>query len=106
MSKLVICLTTVGEKREAERIARHLVKKKLVACVQLLPGLISFYPWEKKLCRGSEILLLMKTTKAQVSALEKELLKIHPYELPEFVVFPIASGSKKYLDWILQNVKS
>jgi periplasmic divalent cation tolerance protein len=106
MPRAVVCLTTVGSRRDGEKIARYLVTKKLVACVNILPGALSLYIWKKKLCRDREVLLLIKTIPKKVPALEAALRKIHPYELPEFLVLPVLGGSRKYLKWLLEGVKS
>lgn len=103
MKKFVVCLTTVKKGKEGDRIARRLVKRRLVACVNVIPGVVSHYHWEKKLCRDPETILLMKTTTGKVKALEKELLAIHSYELPEFIVLPVVAGSRSYLKWILES---
>ncbi len=100
-----VCLTTVGKRRDAQKIARHLVKKKLAACVNLIPGAVSFYFWKGKFCRDREVLLLMKTTASGCRRLERELKKVHPYKLPEFVALPISHGSGRYLRWIRAAVK-
>ena len=108
MSKLtrhIICLTTAGSLQDGEKIARRLVEKRLAACVNVLPGAVSFYHWKKKLCRDKEAILVIKTVRTKISSLEKDLHKIHPYELPEFIVLPIAEGSRRYLRWIRENVK-
>lgn len=100
MHKYVICLTTVSKSKDAERISRALVQKRLTACVSVLPSSVSFYRWKGKFCRGREFVLLMKTRLSKVRALEKALTAGHPYELPEFVVLPLQGGSRRYLKWI------
>ncbi len=100
MSKFVVCLTTVGKESTAKKIAIFLVRKKLVACVNILPKATSVYSWKGKVCQDREWVLLMKTTQKRVQVLEKQLLQIHPYELPEFVVLPVIGGSQKYLKWV------
>ena len=92
--------------RDGEKIARQLVKKKLVACVNVIPGVASFYYWKKKFCRDREVLLVIKTIRSKLSLLEKELHKIHPYELQEFIALPISGGSRRYLKWIESGVKA
>ncbi len=100
MAKYAVCLTTVPNRKAAERIARSLVTKKLAACVNVIPGVFSFYRWKKKLCCEGEVILLMKTTSSKVKKLENSLKRIHPYKLPEFLTLPIGGGSKAYLKWL------
>jgi periplasmic divalent cation tolerance protein len=104
MNRCVICLTTVAKRKDAERIARHLVDGRFAACVNVLPGLISYYRWKGKACREAEFLLVIKSAASKAKPIEKEILRLHPYELPEFVVLPVAGGSSRYLKWILKNV--
>lgn len=106
MSKYVVCLTTVSKIKDAERIARVLLQKRLAACVTVVSGGLSFYRWKGKTCRDREFVLIMKTVSSKAEALERELGRIHPYELPEFVVLPVAGGSRRYLKWIRSEVKT
>ncbi len=98
--KSVVCLTTTASRQSGEKIANHLVRNRYAACVNIVPGLTSVYYWKKKLCCEPEVLLIIKTLASRVSSVEKALKKIHPYELPEFIVLPIVKGSRAYLDWI------
>jgi periplasmic divalent cation tolerance protein len=102
--KAVVCLTTVAKKRDAERIARRLVEKRLAACVNIVAGLTSHYRWRGKVCRDSEFLLVIKTLASKMKDLEREISKIHPYALPEFVVLALKGGSSRYLAWIVESV--
>lgn len=102
----VICLTTLNNSKKAEKIAGELVRQKLVACVSILPNITSIYSWKNKIEKSREWLLMMKTQKKLVKKLEKVLLDMHPYEVAEFVVLPVESGSKKYLEWILKSTMS
>ena len=100
-----IILVTCASIAEARRIARHVVEKKLVACANSLPGVNSIYRWKGKVERASEVLLLMKTTVARLRQLEKEVKRLHSYEVPEFVVVPIAAGSREYLTWLAKSAR-
>ncbi len=89
----------------ARKLADRILTAKLAACVNLLPAIESHYWWKGKLECSSEVLLLIKTTSAQLKRLRRLVKSHHPYETPEFLALPIESGSKKYLKWIEASVK-
>jgi periplasmic divalent cation tolerance protein len=76
---------------------------RLIACANLVPKIESHYRWRGKIERGTEVLLLLKTTRRRLAALEKLVLAQHPYDTPEFLVLPLRAGSRKYLDWLAEN---
>ncbi len=95
-----LVLVTAPDLKTARSLARAALNKKLVACANLIPKLESHYWWQDKLERSNEVLILFKTTKSKLTALEKLILAKHPYDTPEFIVLPIDSGTPRYLDWI------
>src|SRR5262249_6350175 len=97
-------LSTVGKREDAERIAQALVGERLAACVNVVPGLVSTYRWKGAVEREDELLLVVKTRADKVDALGLRLRALHPYELPEMIVIPIAGGHAPYLAWIAENV--
>ena len=101
--RFCLALTTVSKKSEARNLAQSLIKKKLAACVSLLPIESSFYFWKDRVQAEKEILLLIKTKKSLVPSLKKWVLALHSYELPEFLVLAIQDGHPPYLQWILEN---
>jgi periplasmic divalent cation tolerance protein len=105
MTHRVVC-TTINDPDQAEHIARTLLEARLVACVNVLGPCISLYPWQGKLAREAEYLLLMKTTIACEAAVIARLQELHPYELPEVIVLPIEAGSTAYLNWLAETVQS
>src|SRR5467141_5087770 len=89
-----IVLVTCSTLMEARRIARTVVSKRLAACVNIiLSPAESFYTWKGKLEKAREYLLVMKTTARCLSELEKEVKRLHSYDVPEFIALPIAAGS-------------
>lgn len=84
----------------ADALACALVELRLAACVHLLPGGRSVYRWQGAVERAEETLLLAKTSQARYAALESELRRRHPYELPEIVAVNLACGLPAYLQWI------
>ena len=94
------CLCTCPDAASAARIADALVGERLAACVNVLPGLQSLYRWQGRVERASEVLLLIKTTRARLEALSARLVELHPYELPEVLAVDIAGGLPAYLAWI------
>ena len=96
----IVVFMTAASGEEATRLAEMLVGAHLAACVQILPEMESVYRWEGKVERQSEVLLLVKTTQAKFSDLEREVRALHSYETPEIVAVPITAGSAPYLEWL------
>ena len=96
----LVVLNTCPDSETAGRIAADLVDRKLAACVQVLPGLQSYFHWDGKVDREEEHLLLIKTSSASYPALERRILELHPYELPEIIGVPVSKGLPEYLSWI------
>ncbi len=104
-SDFVIVLTTFPVDKDAEAFAKALVDERLAACVNILPVMRSIYTWQGKTETADERQLLIKTTRAQLAALEARIMQLHPYEIPEFVVLEIAAGSPGYLSWLSASTK-
>ena len=100
MSDKILVLVTVGFLENGEKIARTLVAEQLAACVNIVPGIRSFYRWEGKVTDDTELLLLIKTKAALFDALKERVLALHSYDLPEVVALSIEKGHEPYLDWI------
>lgn len=100
---LSVVLVTAPDLKTARRLARAALKAKLVACVNLVPRIESHYWWQGKMERGNEVLMILKTTRPTLPALEKLILKLHPYDTAEFIVLPLTCGSERYLSWWNQS---
>ena len=96
-----LVLVTCADLPEARKIARAVVEKRLAACVNILTIPVeSIYSWKEKVENTSEHLLLIKTSVKKLAALEKEVLRLHSYDTPEFVAIALESGSAAYLAWL------
>lgn len=98
----LLCLTTCPDFDTAQRIADALVEERLAACVNFLPGMHSTYRWKGKVEHAGEVLLLIKTTRVRMPAVQERIVALHPYELPE-VLSVEAGGLPAYLQWIAQE---
>jgi periplasmic divalent cation tolerance protein len=100
-----VVLVTCGTLSESRKIAHGVVQKKLAACVNvLLSPMSSYYTWKGKLEVAREYLLVMKTTSKRLAELEKEVKRLHSYDVPEFIALAITDGSRTYLSWLQQSV--
>ena len=102
--KYVGVLMTAPDLKTARKLAKAALKARRAACVNLIPNIESHYWWQGGLETGKEVLLIMKTTRARLAALEKLILANHPYDTPEFVVLPMSGGSRRYLAWLAGSV--
>lgn len=100
-----LILSTCASKEEAGRIANALIEARLAACVSTVPGLLSTYRWQDGIETSTEVLLLIKTDAAHVDRVEKLIMNIHSYEVPEFLVLEVAGGSESYLQWLSETLK-
>ena len=106
MTNKIMVLSNCGSAAEARRIARTLVERRLVACVNVLSAPVeSVYRWKGKIETAKEFLLIAKTSRARFKAVERAIRELHNYELPEVIAVPIVAGSPDYLGWIDENVR-
>jgi len=105
MERAVLVYTTWPSLVEAERSGRVLVERRLAACVNILPGMISHYWWQGKLERGEETVALFKTRASLAEPLRQAVKEAHPYETPSIMVMPIESIDGGYYAWILKETE-
>jgi periplasmic divalent cation tolerance protein len=102
--QVIVALSTCPDEATASSLAKTLVTERLATCVNRLPGVTSTYFWDGRLQEDAEILLIIKTTAARQAELEARLKALHPYDLPELVVLPVAGGNEQYLQWVRSGV--
>jgi periplasmic divalent cation tolerance protein len=100
MTDKVLTYTTCSDTKKAEKLANHLLENRIAACVNILPGVKSFYRWQGKIETDAEVLLMIKTSRDLVTEVRRVIEKLHDYDLPELIVVPIIDGSPDYLTWL------
>jgi periplasmic divalent cation tolerance protein len=100
----MLMITTVGDAEQGEAIARELVGRRLAACVNMVPGIRSFYRWQGQICDGGELLLLIKTMASEVEAVTRAIRELHSYDLPEILAFEVSAGEPGFLEWIASSL--
>jgi periplasmic divalent cation tolerance protein len=98
-NKLVLVYTTFADIEQAEKVAKQLVEKKLIACANLMPGMVSVYHWQGKTECGEEVAAYLKTVQDKQQALLDELRVLHPYEVPALIVLEPSYVDPAYLAW-------
>lgn len=88
----------------ARSLARTLLERRWVACVNVVPQIASFYWWEGQIQEDQEVMLVAKTHQQHLEALKQALPQLHPYTVPELVVLPVEDGLPAYLDWVTESV--
>ena len=95
---------TAPDAATAEHLARLLVEERLAACVQVVPGVRSWYRWEGRVTDDAEHLLLVKSTAAHVDAIGARVRAEHPYDTPEVLVVPVVGADSRYSSWLRESV--
>ena len=104
MSEYVQITTSTGTRHDAEQIASELVSRRLAGCAQISGPVASTFRWQGKVETAEEWMCTVKTTRAQLDAIQKLFGEIHPYEVPEVIATPIVGGSEKYFAWLRAEV--
>jgi periplasmic divalent cation tolerance protein len=105
-SKYIVILSTTSNAEEATTIAQKLVADRLVACVNIIPGIQSIYWWNNAVQTDQEVLMVMKTEKSRYQDVEQAIKSLHSYDVPEIISLPLENGFEGYLKWIENAVKS
>lgn len=104
-SEFVFIYTPLPSLDAAERLARALVEARLAACVNIYPGVVSVYEWKGEIAREDEVVAFIKTRRAIADEAIAAAWALHPYDVPAFLVLPIADGNEDYLAWARAQVK-
>jgi len=105
MGKICVVLVTTDGPKTSKKVSDAVLKARLAACVNRVPGIFSQYWWKNRLEKAKEELLIMKTKKFLMPALIKAVKKAHPYAVPEIIALDIASGNADYLAWAAEETR-
>jgi periplasmic divalent cation tolerance protein len=105
-SKYIVIFSTARNAEEASRIAKKLVSDRLVACVNIIPGIQSIYRWNDEVQNEQEVLMVMKTEKSKYQDVESAIKSLHSYEVPEIISLSLENGFEGYLEWMENTLKS
>ena len=100
MERAVLVYTTYPSVVEAERVGRTIVERRLAACVNIVPGMVSHYWWQGALERGEEAVMIFKTRASLAEKLRAAVKGSHSYATPSILVLPVEDGDPDYLLWI------
>lgn len=107
MAQQLIVFVTCSNPRQAARIARAVVKARLAACANILPGRVrSIYRWKGKVETTGETMMMLKTSRRRFDALCHEIERLHSYDTPEIIALPVTLGARKYLAWIEDSLRT
>ena len=105
MDRAVFVYTTYPSIVEAEKAGRALIDRKVAACVNILPGMISLYRWEGKVERGEEVVMIIKTRASLAEPVRAAVKEMHSYTTPAILVLPLESVDANYLEWLLAETE-
>ena len=101
----VLIYTTFPSIEDAKRVGSVLVEARLVACVNIFPGMVSIFEWKGKREEASEAAMIIKTRAALIDGVIAEVKRLHPYEVPALLVLPTDGGSADYCRWIVEQTQ-
>jgi periplasmic divalent cation tolerance protein len=106
MERTVFVYTTFPSLVEAERVGRTLVERRLCACVNILPGMVSYYWWQGAIERGDEVVMIIKTRASLTEAVHGAVKELHSYSTPAILVIPIEAVDPDYHAWIVAETEA
>ncbi|KAL9446904.1 hypothetical protein AB3S75_014555 [Citrus x aurantiifolia] len=101
----IVVYVTVPNKEAGKKLAESIVKAKLAACVNRVPGIESVYEWKGEIQTDAEELLIIKTRKSLLETLTEHVKANHEYDVPEVIALPITGGSQPYLEWLKSSTR-
>ncbi len=101
--KPVSLFLTCADKKEADKIARSLLEKKLIVCAKSFPVTSTFY-WKKNIDSADEVFLLMDSSEELFEEVEKEVRSLHSYETPNLIAVPVSKTSSGVVEWLKEGL--
>src|SRR5215831_9181308 len=106
MERAVLVYTTYPSVVEAEQAGRAIVERRLAACVNIIPGMISHYWWQGVVERGEEVIMIVKTRASLAEPVHQAVKDMHSYATPAILVIPLESVDQSYLAWIMAETEA
>lgn len=103
---IIVIYCTVPDKNIAKKITKILMKHKLAACVSMVDKVHSIFSWDGEICEEKEVLLMIKTRRANYGKIKLVIEDLHPYTVPEVIALPIVDCSEDYLKWMIKETGS
>ena len=104
--RAVFVYTTYPSLVEAEMAGRAIVERRLAACVNILPGMVSHYWWDGKVDRGEEVVMILKTRASLAESVRAAVKETHPYTTPAILFLPVEGGDPGYLGWLIKETEA
>lgn len=104
-SQHIVIMVMCGSRKEASLIVDSLLKKRLVACANVMAGIESCFWWKNRINKADEVLVIMKSVRANFRKIESDVRSLHSYAVPEVIALPITRGGEEYLRWIRDSVR-
>jgi periplasmic divalent cation tolerance protein len=104
-NRLALILTAAPDLAAGERIVRSLVEERLIACGNLLPGVLSLYRWKGEVAREQEVLVVIKADSGAVDRVFERIAELHPYSVPELVQLSVEGVSRAYCRWVMESTE-
>ncbi|MCB9228611.1 MAG: divalent-cation tolerance protein CutA [Deltaproteobacteria bacterium] len=103
MEQICLIYSTFPDRKQAEDIAKELVRQRLIACANIMGQATSVYEWNQTLCTEEEVPVIFKTRQSMVSAIQDVLSELHPYSVPCILEFHADSANEAFHSWIFQQ---
>lgn len=103
MTGVFTLYVTCADKNEALKIAQALVEKRLAACANVYDNITSVYRWEGKVQQAPEAALFAKTTAEKLAEAQALVKRLHSYEVPCIIAYPISDGFPPFLQWVAEE---
>jgi len=100
VGRLRVAHVTAPNAETGEFLARELVEERLAACGNVVSGLVSIYWWKDQVEEDDEVLVILKTTRERAPRLVRRVRDLHPYEMPEILLFEVDGGAEDYARWV------
>lgn len=97
---------TAASAGEARQIGAAMVRERLAACANIIPGMKSLYIWDDELQEDEEAVLILKTEESLVPAATRRIGELHSYTCPCVVALAVEGGNREFLDWVVKQTGS
>ena len=98
-----VLLLTCADKKEADKIANSLLKKRLIVCAKKTPVSSSFL-WKNKIESSNEILLIMDSVIENFEKINSEVKKLHSYKTFVLTSLLVSQATEDVENWVKREL--